>query len=40
MGSKRIKNKNLKKLGGKPIVLFYKTSYRIKNFDKIHVSTD
>ena len=40
-GSKRIKNKNIKKFIGKPII-FYSINSAIKSrlFEKIHVSTD
>ena len=40
-GSKRIKNKNIKKLGGKPIIsLAIQTAKKSKLFDEIHISTD
>ena len=40
-GSKRIKNKNIKKFKNKPII-FYTIDNAIKSklFDKIHISTD
>ena len=40
-GSKRIKNKNIKKIGGKPIISWtIRTAKKSKLFDEIHVSTD
>ena len=40
-GSKRIKNKNIKKFFSKPIILYsVNIAIRSKIFDKIHVSTD
>ena len=40
-GSKRIKNKNVKKIGGKPIISWtIRTAKKSKLFDEIHVSTD
>ena len=39
--SKRIKNKNIKKLGGKPIICWsIKTAKQSRLFDEIHISTD
>ena len=41
IGSKRIKNKNIKKFYGKPIIKYsIETAIKSKLFDDIHVSTD
>ena len=41
IGSKRIKNKNIKKFKGKPIIKYsIETALKSKLFDEIHVSTD
>ena len=41
IGSKRIKNKNIKKFFGKPIINYsIETALKSKIFDEIHVSTD
>ncbi len=40
-GSKRIKNKNIKKFHGKPIIFYaIETALKSKLFSKIHISTD
>ena len=40
-GSKRIKNKNIKKFNGKPIIFYsIESAKKSKLFNKIHVSTD
>ena len=40
-GSKRIKNKNIKKLGGKPIIYWaIKAAKQSRLFNEIHISTD
>ena len=41
IGSKRIKNKNIKKFFGMPIINYsIETAIKSKIFDEIHVSTD
>ena len=40
-GSKRIKNKNIKRIGGIPIIYHsIRTAIKSKIFDEIHVSTE